>query len=189
MQERAHQNLEFIRSTMASSTSFTGVPGLGMVAMGLIALAGAYVATREDNLDRWLACWTLVAFVGCSTGIVAMVIKAHVRNVSVWRGAGALLSQWYYEIHATHADGDHTFFAGLWLLLYGAAVISGGAFSVRPVWIMGVCFMLVGASTFLVPDGLLAMPGAVRPLDVALAGSFGGLHIAFGAVIALRHGG
>ncbi len=200
---RAHDNLEFIRSTMANSTSFTGVPGLGMIAMGLIALAGSYVATREDNYDRWLACWSVVALVGCSAGIVAMTVKAHVRKVSLWRGAGrrfllnftpailagALLSEAYYDGQIERYEQGGAFLAGLWLLLYGAAVISGGAFSIRPVWIMGVCFMVAGAVTFLLPDVLLAMPGFVRPQDIALAASFGGLHIGFGAVIALRHGG
>ena len=76
-----------------------------------------------------------------------------------------------------------------WLLLYGAAVISGGAHSVRPVWVMGVCFMLAGALIYLLPDAALAMPGTVRPYDVVLAVAFGGIHISFGAVIAIRHGG
>lgn len=200
---RATDNLEFIRSTIANSTSFTAVSGLGMVAMGLIALAGAYIATREDNFDRWLACWLVVAFVGCSTGVAAMAIKAHLLKVSLWHGsgrrfllsftpailAGALLSEMYYSVQPAYAEGGHPFVAAIWLLLYGAAVISGGAYSVRPVWVMGVCFMVAGALIYLLPDSALAMPGAVRPYDVVLAVAFGGFHIIFGAVIALRHGG
>jgi hypothetical protein len=203
VQARAEDNLEFIRSAMASSTSFTGVPGLGMMAMGTIALAGAYVATRSDSYDWWLACWTAVAFLGCSVGIAAMAIKARIRRVPLWQGAGrkfllnfspailagALLGQVYYELQPAYDHHNGPFMAGMWLLLYGAAVISGGAFSVRPVWVMGVCFMAAGAATLLLPDDPLALAGTVRPHDLVLAAAFGGLHIAFGAVIALKHGG
>jgi hypothetical protein len=200
---RAQDNLEFIRSTMANSTSFTGVPGLGMVAMGCIALVGAFVATWEDNFNRWIACWSMVALVGCSVGILATALKAHLRGVSLWHGAGrrfllnfspaviagALLSEAYYELKPVTLQHGDPYIAGLWLLLYGAAVISGGAFSVHPVWIMGVCFMCAGAATLFLENTVLALPGAVRVHDVVLAAAFGGLHIAFGAVIAVKHGG
>jgi hypothetical protein len=200
---RAQDNLEFIRSTMANATSFTGVPGLGMMAMGCIALAGGYVATRENNFDRWLVWWSVVAFVGCSAGIAAMAVKAHIRKVSLWHGAGrrfllnfspaiiagALLSQANYDSLPSYHEPADSFMAGLWLLLYGAAVIGGGAYSVRPVWIMGICFMVLGAATLFLPATLLSLPGAVRPYDLSLAAGFGGLHIVFGAVIAAKHGG
>ena len=69
---------------------------------------------------------------------------------------------------------------GCWLLLYGTAVTSGGAFSVRPVPLMGVGVMALGALAFVAP----AAWG-----DWFMAAGFGGLQIAFGLVIARRHGG
>ena len=73
-----------------------------------------------------------------------------------------------------------TLLPGLWMLLYGAAVVAGGAHSVRIIPVMGFSFMAVGAFALFAPPTL-------RPWLMAAA--FGGLHVVFGVRIAWRHGG
>jgi len=77
---------------------------------------------------------------------------------------------------------DHlgTRLPGCWLLLYGAAVTSGGAFSVRLVPVMGLCFMLLGVSAFVFPESAGSL---------FMAAGFGGLQIGFGLIIARKYGG
>ena len=67
-----------------------------------------------------------------------------------------------------------------WLLLYGAGIVTGGSYSVRPIPLMGVGFMLAG---------VLALVSPPSWGDAYMAVAFGGLHIVFGIVIWRKHGG
>lgn len=80
---------------------------------------------------------------------------------------------------------------GTWLLLYGVAVVTAGAFSVPIVPLMGLTFTLLGTLLLLCPVAIqqLALFGHFTFADAALALGFGGLHLVYGAFIAVRHGG
>ena len=78
------------------------------------------------------------------------------------------------------ANGVYNLMAPVCMLAYGAAVVCGGAFSVRVVPVMGWYFMALGAFTFMLPESYG---------NLMMGISFGGLHIVFGAIIARRYGG
>ncbi len=197
LHDRAADNLAFIRSAMANSAEFTGISGAGMIGMGVVALIGAWLSTRAADRDWWLTCWSGVAILGCGVGVGGLVYKSRKYNLPLLVGAGrkfllnfspaiiagSILSQVFYAQHLLE------YVPALWLLLYGVAVISGGAFSILPIPIMGVCFMVAGLIAFFLPDVVLNTPGTVRPTDLLLAASFGGLHIGFGALLVRKHGG
>ncbi len=187
-QEHAADHLLFIRETMERAGSFTAVSGWGQTAVGILALAGALVAAQQPTAARWLATWVGVAVVSFSVASWAAWRKAAALGIPLFSGparrfalsffppllAGAWLTLVFYQ--AGLADR----LPAMWLLLYGTAVVAGGALSIRLVPVMGVCFMLGGVLAFVVP----AAWG-----HWLMAGAFGGLHIIFGVLIGVRHGG
>ena len=87
---------------------------------------------------------------------------------------GALLTLVMYQ------GGLVSAIPGMWLLLYGTAVVAGGAFSVQIVPVMGLCFMAAGVLALFTPQVWS---------QLIMGAAFGGLHIAFGIPIVRRHGG
>jgi len=186
--DRALDNLSYIRATMERAGSFTAVPGWGSVAVGVTALLAAWIATRQRTDAAWLAVWLVEAVVGVAIGGAAMVWKARAANDSLLSGPGRRFGLAFLPpllvggllTVALHQAGLFQAMPGTWLLLYGTAVITAGAFSVRVVPLMGLCFTLLGAAA-------LFAPAPWWPWFMVLG--FGGLHIVFGWLIARRYGG
>jgi hypothetical protein len=188
LHDRAAENLRFIRDTMERAHAFTGVPGWGGVGMGVTALAAAWIASQQVTAERWLITWLAEGWLAFAIGGLAMVRKAAAGDTPLTSKpgrrfvlahvppilAGAVLTLVFYRTGLT------SMLPGVWLLLYGTAVVTGGAFSVPAVPVMGAGFFVLGVVA------LLAPPDWGTPL---LATGFGGLHIGFGWWIARRHGG
>jgi len=181
-------NLRFIRETMERSASFTHVSGSGGVAMGLIALTASTFASRPEVPGTWLGTWMGAAVLSFSVAILMMARKSRAAGVPLLTGPGRRFA---WSVTPPMAAGGVLTVAlvqsgllhllpGMWLLLYGTSVVTGGSFSVRPVPMMGVAFMLVGVAALLSPPGWG---------DAYMAAGFGGLHIVFGIVIWRKHGG
>jgi len=181
------EDLRFIRETLERSSPFTAVPGWGQVILGLTALAAAPIAARQSTSFAWIAIWLIEAGLAVAISSVAMNYKSQRLGVPLISGparkfalgflpplaAGAVITLILYRA------GLASTLPGVWVLIYGGAVITGGVLSVPLVPVMGACFMAAGALA-------LFFPAAG---NYAMAATFGGLHIIFGYLIARKHGG
>jgi hypothetical protein len=188
LETRAADNLRFIRDTMERASSFTAVPGWGGVAMGATALGAAAFSAASRTPAQWLGVWIAEACIAITIGAWAMARKARRTGTDLFSGparrflltltpplaAGAVLTL------ALERAGRVDLLPGIWLLLYGTAVVTGGAMSIPTVLGMGALFMLLGLAA-------LSSPSSWG--TAYLAAGFGGLQILFGVVIARRHGG
>jgi hypothetical protein len=188
LHDRAMDNIRYIRETMERASAFTAVPGWGQVVIGGTALIAAYLAAYEISERRWLMTWLAEAVIALLIAGWSMDRKARATETPLLSGparkvafslsppliVGALLTAVLFRLRIT------SLIPGVWLLLYGTGVVTGGMFSVRIVPLMGICFMGLGAVALFVSP-----PWA----NMLLATGFGALHIVFGLIIARKYGG
>ncbi len=184
----AAEDLRFIRETLATAGSFTAVSGRGQMLVGATALGAAGLSRNLFLGSGWMKVWLAEAALAIAISVWASERKARRLGVplvsAVARkfvlallpplvaGAALTVALWF--------SGHRHMVPGVWLLLYGTAVVTGGSFSVRAVPLRGYCFMVLGAAALALPLGWAWL---------LLAAGFGGLHIVFGYVIARRYGG
>jgi hypothetical protein len=188
LHERAMDNLRYIRETMERATAFTAISGWGEVAIGATALLASVIAARQATITMWLAVWVVEGTISLLIAGWSMDRKARKVQMPLVTGpgrkavfslsppmiAGGLLTIVLYRAGLTNA------IPGVWLLLYGTGVITGGMFSVGVVPIMGICFMALGAAALFAPPEFA---------NWFMAAGFGVLHIVFGVIIARKYGG
>lgn len=187
IQARAMDDLRFIRETMERAGTFTAVSGWGEIVIGLTALLATAASYRRSTV-AFVAIWLVELMVAGATSAWFSARKARAAHVPIWSGplrklvlsfsppmaVGAVLSVALVRL------GLPGYLPGVWMLLYGAGVVSAGTYSVRIVPVMGASFMALGAIALFTPQSF----------DVwLLAAGFGGLHIGFGTLIARRYGG
>jgi hypothetical protein len=188
LQGRAIDDLRFIRETMENASAFTAVSGWGMVAVGAVAFAASAVAATQPTVRGQLTAWFAAAAVSIAISTYAMVRKSRRANTPLFHGAGrkfllSFLPPMTVGAILTYAlleSGNFALVPPMWLMLYGTAVITGGAFSVRAVPVMGLLFIAIGVVSLALP------PWTTHWI---LGGAFGALHIIFGLIIARRYGG
>ncbi len=188
LHDQAMDNLRFIRDAMENAGSFTAVPGVGGIVVGATAFFAAFAAHLSSGSRAWLAVWIGEAFLALAIGLGFSARKAR-------RAGNALLSRPFHRFVFAMAPpiaagavitimlndaGLVHFLPAVWLLLYGAGVACGGAFSVRAVPVMGLCFLLLGTVAAVTP---------IAWADALLALGFGGFHLIFGWIIARNYGG
>jgi len=187
LHEHAAESLRFIRDTMERAGSFTSIPGWGGFAIGLTAIAASVVAQGRAG-RAWLVVWLAEAALAAVIGAATVAVKGRRAGTSFTTPAARRFFVGYLApmiagaivTLALYRAGAFAAMPAAWLLSYGTAFVSSGAFSIRVIPVMGVCFMLLGAAAAFVPFDIA---------NVLLGCGFGGLHVVFGLIIARRYGG
>jgi len=188
LHDRAMDNLRYIRETMELATAFTGISGWGEIAIGITALIASVIAALQTTFNAWLAVWIAEGLISLLIAGWSMDRKARAIDMPLGSGpgrkavfsltppmlAGGLLTIVLVQAGLTNA------IPGVWLLLYGTGVITGGMYSVKVVPIMGICLMILGALALFSPPSFA---------NWFMAAGFGGLHLVFGAIIVRKYGG
>ena len=185
IESRALGTLAYIRASIESSSSMD-VPGMAGIVMGIIGLLAAIVVSLPRWAAHWLGIWLAAAAVAFLLGgaLVArqIVQRGHTRYLGPARKfllclcpalfAGAVLTQ------VCVTAGMANVIPGMWLLLYGCAVLSASTVTTagiaRLICIMGAIFVALGLMTF-------ALPATAHTAMLGLG--FGVLHIIFGFLI------
>lgn len=188
LHDRAMDNLRYIRETMELATAFTGISGWGEIAIGVTALAASAIAALQTTFNSWLAVWIAEGLI--SLLIAGWSMDRKTRSIKMPLGSGPGRKAVFSLSPPMIAGGLLTIvlvqaglinaIPGVWLLLYGTGVITGGMYSVKVVPIMGTCLMALGA---------LALFSPPTYGNWFMAVGFGGLHVVFGAIIVRKYGG
>ena len=188
LHRHAEDNLRFIRESMERATSFTGVSGKGYCLGGLSAVAAGWLASQQGTAALWMSVWMLELVLAACVMLAFTMRKSQSQGSNLFGSAsgrkllyaflpsmfvGGILTVTFMQAELYHL------MPAMWLGLYGAAIMTAGAHSVKAVPVMGLMFILAG----------IAAAFTSLNKDLILGLGFGGLHLGFGAWIWSRHGG
>jgi hypothetical protein len=185
--DRAVRDLRYIRETMERVGSFTAVPGWGGVLMGATALITGFFTKDLESRELWFVAWMVEAALAGAIGVVGTLRKAKMQR-ALLQGPGRKFAMSLLPAlvggailtGALYQQGLFGLMPGVWLLLYGVAVMSCGTYSVKVVPTMGAGFMILGGVALLLPW---------QWAQLFMAAGFGVLQIISGIVIARKYGG
>ncbi len=188
LHSRAEEDLSYIRKAMARAEGMSTVSGRASMVMGCLALITGGLAFMADDLEGQLKFWLYVAPIAAVIGIIGSALKSRGSDAKPLRDPASrfllcLVPPISIAAITTHALWGSPYvylLPGLWMLCYGCGLLAAGTYAVRPVAIMGACFlMLGGVATTLTDDWM----------NAAMSFSFGFLHIIFGWQLVRHHGG
>jgi len=179
--------LRYIRASMEAAGT-VAVPGSAGIAMGIIGLLAAALASIPPFRSHWLVIWLLAAAIAALTGGVLMARQSFLQGFTLLGAparkfvlclapglfAGAVMTAVHWSAGNLHA------IPGTWLLLYGCALIATSAPTTRIVGVLGGLFVMLSLLAFW-------LPASLHPL--VLGAGFGGLHLVFGVLIGRKSHG
>jgi len=188
IQEHAQDNLRYIRGAMERAERVSAVSGMGVMAMGVIALLAMAVGAVVQDPWLQLLVWIGTAFVAGGAGILGCWVKARKNDLPFFADPGrrfllCLIPALMVGVVLTVSllsTAEMSLLPGLWMMLYGAGVLAAGTYASAPVMHMGGAFVLAGLFTHALPAGWA---------NVLLGVTFGGLHLYFGYQVYRHHGG
>src|SRR5437879_9402517 len=147
----AADDLRFIRETMERSAAFTAISGWGQVVVGFTALAAAGLAAKQISSFTWLRVWLGEALLAVAIALLSTSWKANRRGLPLFTGPGrkvvlGLLPPLIAGAFLTFLlcrTGMQPALPATWLLLSGAGITTGGAFSVPVFPVVGICSMIL----------------------------------------------
>jgi hypothetical protein len=175
--------LNYIRASIEAASAFA-VPGIAGIAMGAVGILATMIVSIPTFARHWLEIWVLAAIGASITGV--LLIARPDPGFALYRGparkfvlslcpallAGAVLTVVLWE------QGLVRLIPGMWLLLYGCAVLSASMMTTAAI--MGLIVTLGG---LFVAYGLIAFQLPPRWHNFTLGLGFGGLHLIFGILI------
>lgn len=177
--------LKYIRASIDAAGTIA-VPGSAGIAMGTAGMAATCLVSIHRLAPYWMAIWIVAAIGAAAVGSMRMARQAARGELALTRGptrkfiltlcpallAGAVLT------FVLSQAGESRLIPGMWLLLYGCAVLSATMMSApsiaRFIGTMGAIFVLLGVMAFALPE-----TWHNRILGVG----FGALHLIFGVLI------